>query len=43
MKALLKYLGAPHIKVGIFTLTLHLVDIDPRDGDVRIGISLAWK
>ncbi len=38
-----KWLGAPSVKVGIFTLKLHLVDIDPTDGDLRVGLSVSWK
>ena len=30
------------IRVWILTLTLHLVDIDPSDRNVRIGLSISW-
>ncbi len=30
-------------KVWRITLTLHLIDIDPTDGNVMIGIEVSWK
>ena len=31
------------IKVWVLTLTLHLIDIDPSDGNVMIGLEVSWK
>ena len=30
------------IKVWIFSLTLHLIDLDLSDRDIKIGITIAW-
>ena len=30
------------ISVWLFRITLYLVDIDPTDGNIRIGIELSW-
>lgn len=38
-----KWLGSPTVKVGRVRFTLHLVDFDFTDGDVRIGLSASWK
>jgi len=31
------------VKVWVVTITLHLVDINPADGDLRVGLSISWK
>jgi len=31
------------IKLWVLTFTLHLVDINPTDGDLRIGLSVSWR
>lgn len=31
------------LKIWKFTLTIHLIDLDPSDKDISIGISLSWK
>ena len=31
------------VKLWILTFTLFLVDINPTDGDLRIGIGVSWK
>jgi len=28
---------------GKFKIILHLVDVDPSDGNVRLGLELRWK
>ena len=28
---------------GFLTVTLFLVDINPTDGDLRIGLGVSWK
>lgn len=31
------------IRIGIFSIAIHLLDIDPSDGDIKIGLTLAWR
>lgn len=31
------------LKLWIFHLTIHLLDLDPSDQDIKIGITLDWK
>jgi len=28
---------------GKYKLILHLIDVDPSDGNVQIGLELSWK
>ena len=28
---------------GKYKLILHLIDIDPSDGNIQIGLELSWK
>jgi len=29
--------------LGKFKLILHVVDLDPTDGNIRVGFELRWK
>lgn len=43
IQKLAKWIGAPSVKVGVVRFTLHLVDVNPTDGDLRVGLSVSWK
>jgi len=32
-----------NLRIWKFTLTVHLLDLDARDKDLSVGISLSWK
>lgn len=31
------------MKVWVLTLSIHLLDIDPSDGNIMIGLEVSWK
>jgi len=36
-------MGITILAFGKYKLILHLIDVDPSDGNIQIGLELSWK